>query len=353
MNKNIENKTKHTNKKKALLIALACLAGIGVAGAGFLGGYTYANKKAEGTAQLTEEQTSTELFQSKGVAVKAAFNPLTTNGDTYGSYVVTYTVNPVIYTDEIMAKIEYEDGTEISTAVATLAFDSNAAKATVHFKGAFTKRIFLTLYAKSNPDVNAVLHFDFRERITVTLPDSINLKEGSVPTITPNIQSTGGTVAVDKTVKNVSYKWNASFVQWVKDKGIERSMSYYNGCKNDAEWCEDITALTAAEPTGLTDATASSFFTNKFNPQTWLASISDTTTFRVKWYDYDDYETKNQTFTIAQYSRSSFVTEFDGSKPIFDYSCTINGKSYSKSFGLKLDAIAVSSITLNGSDYTV
>lgn len=349
----MKNKPNRFNKKKALIIALTCLAGIGVAGAGFLGGYAYANKKAEGTNQVVEEQTTTELIQSKGVAVKAAFNPATKNGDTYGSYDITYTVNPVIYTDEIMAKIEYEDGTEISSAVATLSFDANAAKATVHFKGVFTKRIFLTLYAKSNPDVNAVLHFDFRERITVTLPDSLILKEGVVPTITPNIQTTGGTVAVDKTVKNVSYKWNAGFVQWVKDKGIERSTSYYNSCKNDAEWCEDITALTAADPVGLTDATAASFFATKFNPQSWLSSIGDTTTFRVKWYDYDDYETKNQTFTIAQYSRSSFVSEFDGTKPIFDYSCTVNGKNYSKSFGLKLEAIAVSSIAINGSDYTV
>lgn len=349
----MKNRPNRFNKKKALIIALTCLAGIGVAGAGFLGGYAYANKKAEGTNQVVEEQTTTELIQSKGVAVKAAFNPATKNGDTYGSYDITYTVNPVIYTDEIMAKIEYEDGTEISSAVATLGFDANAAKATVHFKGVFTKRIFLTLYAKSNPDINAVLHFDFRERITVALPDSINLKEGVVPTITPNIQTTGGTVAVDKTVKNVSYKWNAGFVQWVKDKGIERSTSYYNSCKNDAEWCEDITVLTAADPVGLTDATAASFFATKFNPQSWLSSISDTTTFRVKWYDYDDYETKNQTFTIAQYSRSSFVSEFDGTKPIFDYSCTVNGKNYSKSFGLKLDAIAVSSIAINGSDYTV
>jgi hypothetical protein len=347
------NNKKKTKKFNKLFIVAAVLAGLIALGGAFFGGVVVGNNQSANAQKQAEEQTTAEIIQSKGVSVKAAFNPATNNGDTYGSYVVTYTVNPVIYTDEIMAKIEYEDGMEISSAVATLNFDSNSAKATVHFKGVFTKRIFLTLYAKSNPDVNAVIHFDFRERITVTLPDAIDLKEGSIPTLTPDIQTTGGTVNVDKTVKNVSYKWNDSFVQWVKDKGIERSTSYYNACKNDAEWCEDITALTAADPGGLTDATATSFFTTKFDPQTWLSSISDTSTFRVKWYDSDEYETKNQTFTIAQYSRSSFVAEFDGTKPIFDYSCTVNGKSYSKSFGLKLNAISVSSITLNGSDYIV
>jgi hypothetical protein len=38
--------------------------------------------------------------------------------------------------------------------------------------------------------------------------------------------------------------------------------------------------------------------------------------------------------------------------PVFDWSCTINGKTYSKSFGLTLSAIAVTGITADTTGYT-
>jgi hypothetical protein len=68
------------------------------------------------------------------------------------------------------------------------------------------------------PDRQGEIVFDFTERISVTIPDSIAISDGKVPAITPTVTTTGGTKTVDKSVKNQTYAWNANFVSWVKAK---------------------------------------------------------------------------------------------------------------------------------------
>ena len=55
---------------------------------------------------------------------------------------------------------------------------------------------------------------------------------------------------------------------------------------------------------------------------------------------------------LGSATRADFLAEFDGAHPIFDWSCSINGKSYSKSFGLTLGAIPVQSISAGETSVT-
>jgi hypothetical protein len=203
----------HIQIKKPIKIAIICLAALIAAGA-VAGASYWAGLKNGAQAQTC--QTCPTTVSEKGVAVKCAYKA--NAADAYGSYEITYTVTPAIYTDQIMAKLAYSDGSEVPDTVATLDHDVSGQKATVHCKAAFTKQVVATIYAASAPTVKAEITFDFTERISVTIPDSIAISDGKVPAITPTVTTTGGTKTVDKSVKNQTYAWNANFISWVKAK---------------------------------------------------------------------------------------------------------------------------------------
>jgi hypothetical protein len=143
----------HIQIKKPIKIAIICLAALIAAGA-VAGASYWAGLKNGAQAQTC--QTCPATISESGVAVKCAYKA--NAADAYGSYEITYTVTPAIYTDEIAVKLAYSDGSEVPSTVATLDHDVSAQKATVHCKAAFTKQVVATIYAASTPTVKADHH---------------------------------------------------------------------------------------------------------------------------------------------------------------------------------------------------
>jgi hypothetical protein len=209
----------HIQIKKPIKIAIICLAALIAAGA-VAGASYWAGLKNGAQAQTC--QTCPTTVSEKGVAVKCAYKA--NAADAYGSYEITYTVTPAIYTDQIMAKLAYSDGSEVPDTVATLDHDVSAQKATVHCKAAFTKQVVATIYAASAPTVKARSCSTSPRRSPSRSRTRSRSPTAKVPAITPTVTTTGGTKTVDKSVKNQTYAWNANFVSWVKakDQGAHR-----------------------------------------------------------------------------------------------------------------------------------
>jgi len=328
-------------KAVLLVLASAILAGA-------IGGISYYAGLRKGQSEDSTCQTCPTTVSESGVAVKCAYKA--NAADAYGSYEITYTVTPAIYTDQIMAKLGYSGGTDVPASVATLDHDVAGQKVTIHCKSVFTQQIVVTIYAASNTNVKATIAFDFTEKLTVTLPDSIAISEGQVPSITPSISTTGGTKEADKTPRNVNYKWNSSFIDWVKSQTNAEIV-----VEEDANAAtQTFGNSTIGDLVGLSDADATRFFQTGFSANSFLTSKG--CNYSYEWIDSDDdsgiYSTYENIWYLGSATHAAFLAEFDGTKPVFDWSCTINGKSYSKSFGLTLEAIPVTGITADTTGYS-
>ena len=339
-------------KNKKLLLALEIgVVSLGVLGTCALSGYVgyCIGTKQVSKANETDKGINAEVNEN-GINVKMVYNAATTE-DTYGSYTITYTVTPEVYTDEIKTKLTFADGSEVDSSILSIDHDTMNRKVTVHCKKVFTSNVTLTLYAESNSNVKATMTFDFREKLTVDLPDSITLNEGEIPSIAPTITSTGGTLSVDKTVKDVTYKWNSEFLTWVTNQTKKKYSTYKSEMSNVMMFEGD---MTLGDYVGLNDSDCSSFFSTKFNAQSFLASKGCKYSW-VEAYSDDDsddpWSTCNGTFYLGSAGKTDFLTEFNGTNPIIDYACKVNGVTYSKSFGLNISAINVTGISLSNTSY--
>ena len=238
----------------------------------------------------------------------------------------------------------------VENGVVTLEHDTIKHEVKVNCLKAFAKKIVLTLYADSNPNVKGTMTFDFRERINVILPDSINLVEGQVPTVNPRVDTTGGTVTVDKNVTDVTYSWNPDFLAWVKEKSMKELNDYMT--ENQANMSFQGETFTGFVGLGAEDATG--FFKKAFKANEFLTTKGGKYTWEEAYSDDDSEDPWSQcssTWYLGSAAKTDFTSEFDGTKPVFDWTCKVNGVSYAKSFGLTLSSINVTSIALSGSNY--
>lgn len=346
---NMPYKRKMNKTLKVLLITLASATICGaIGGISYYAGYVNGANTIETSTDNDMEIINSGVVEN-GVSIKCAFKA--NSGDAYGAYEITYTVTPSIYTDEIKAELSYSDKTSVPEDICSVTMDTINSKVTVHCKAAFTKQITLRLYAASNESVEAKMTFDFTEKITVDIPSFIDIVEGQIPTITPVVSTTGGTKLVDKEVKNVTYSWNSGFTDWVKlqaknqitklEKEGIANHSYQN------ELVGDLVGFTA------TDAT--NFFSTKFYTNDFLTSKGCKWSFEEMWSDddcEDPWSLCSGTWYIGSASKTDFMSKFDGNTSIIDWTCSVNGRTYSKSFGLSLDAIAITGISVNSSGYT-
>lgn len=339
-------KRNNTGKKalKIALIGIAALLGLGAAACGgFVAGVNYQQTQKEDENKIDVD------IKENGISLKMAYKAATTE-DPYGSYELTYSVTPAIYTDEIKATLFYEDGSSVDSSILSLEHNPNTMKIIVHCKKAFIKKVILKVYAQSNATVNATMTFDFREKISVDLPSAVSLKEGEIPSISPAINTTGGTVAVDKTVNNVSCKWNTSFLDWVK----KQTQKYYETYKSENSFNMDFQDMTLGGFVGLSDSDCATFFSTKFNAYSFLSTKGCDYSWKEMYTDDDSddpWSDCSGTFYLGKANKQDFLNEFNGNSPIIDYSCTINGQNYSKSFGLNISAISVSKISLDSASW--
>lgn len=330
-------------KRKAPYIVLGALAIIAGLGCAFYGGYTLGKN-----AKAADNGGEIVAIKDNQVAIKCAYNAK--SGAEYGTYNLTYSVTPTIYTDQIVAKIAYQDGTNVENGIVTLEHDTIKHEVKVNCLKAFAKKIVLTLCADSNPNVKGTMTFDFRERINVILPVSIDLVEGKVPTVSPKVDTTGGTVTVDKNVTDVTYSWNPDFLAWVKEKSMKELNDYMT--ENQANMSFQDETFTGFVGLGAEDATG--FFKKAFKANEFLTTKGGKYTWEEAYSDDDSDNPWSQcssTWYLGSAAKADFASEFDGTKPVFDWTCKVNGVSYAKSFGLTLSSINVTSIALSGSNY--
>lgn len=294
-------------KRKAPYIVLGALAIIAGLGCAFYGGYTLGKN-----AKAADNGGEIVAIKDNQVAIKCAYN----------------------------AKTAYQDGTNVENGIVTLEHDTIKHEVKVNCLKAFAKKIVLTLYADSNPNVKGTMTFDFRERINVILPDSINLVEGQVPTVNPRVDTTGGTVTVDKNVTDVTYSWNPDFLAWVKEKSMKELNDYMT--ENQANMSFQGETFTGFVGLGAEDATG--FFKKAFKANEFLTTKGGKYTWEEAYSDDDSEDPWSQcssTWYLGSAAKADFTSEFDGTKPVFDWTCKVNGVSYAKSFGLTLSSINV------------
>ena len=136
---------------------------------------------------------------------------------------------------------------------------------------------------------------------------------------------------------------------------------------NEPSWYNDYNCSTmtgTCRIVGLENADLQKWFTStKFTTDAFVRSIYYEVEY---WYEVDDeitigsttipegYETEHyyEKYYINDMNSLYFNECFDGSTRIIDYSCQVNGETYSSSFGLSLSQISVTSLTSSLGNYT-
>ena len=325
---------------KPLLFVLSVLT-IGSA----VGGYFVYDKVVKGKNEAPNVQADIE--EGSNFRVKYSFNAST---DKYGSYEITYKVEPNVYTDQILAKISYIDDTDVDENIISIVHLQTDKKVIVHCKDVFTKQVKVTLYAETNPEVNCMIKFDFVEKLKVSLPEVIDVVQGETPKINVTVDTTGGTKEADKIVRNETYAWNQDFVDWCMAQGQAFLDSEVNEMKKNCE----VRNASLGETFGLTPAVCLYLFQASFNATSFLSNIGVNFSYEYRYSDDDDpeYSIVNSKWCLKDISYDAFRQEFNGENKIIDYTCSVNRETYASSLGLRMEKIPVSKIIPDTTSFT-
>ena len=124
----------------------------------------------------------------------------------YGAQMFTYSVYPERFADKIEYSLKYTDGSDVANNILTIVHNEVDKKITIECNNVFTKSINFKLFSSFNNNVNATIKLDFLEKIT--LDSNFVQNEGKSLSISPIVNSTGGSISVDKTITNEKYSWN-------------------------------------------------------------------------------------------------------------------------------------------------
>ena len=356
---------KRKNNKTGAIIALT-ISALLLVGTGTLAYLTkgfqdWSFKQAE---VVESDNLGTSLKSENGISLKVK----KTQSDTgYGSQIIQYTINPEFHTDNVKYKINYNDGTAVADDVLKIVQDTTNNQITITCNKVFTKKIVLTIYAESNANVKAEVTIDFIEKITPTF--NLQATDGQPLKVINNIDSTGGTITVDKTVKEESFTFNAEFLTKAKNYLKEDSYTYlqnnkYLGSNGTEEYyfpeglwgqessietyynsCTFELSLDSINPGTITAYSIDSFLSKIYlNIGFTYVDMND----NASGADVMSYE-HSLTYKgeIQMLSSTHFNELFNGTTNVFDYSCKINNQAYNKSFGLSIDEVNISSISAN------
>ena len=279
----------------------------------------------------------------------------------YGTQEITYTVTPSFYAGQIIYKLNYLNDAPLEEDILSILHDVENNKLTITCLKPFLKQIILTLYAETNESVFATLKIDFIERLT---PSYSLLAEDNKPLkVNTTVNTTGGSIEVDKTVKNEKLIFNKGFI--TKANNYLRLDSYnienyesnaymvkqkatkYKSTSGKSLYEQETTlvssTLSTLDPESFTDFTYESFIysiTAKLNIKCFnlagMRGVSENQT------DAFNYTMKLKNITSAHLNEL-----FNGTNPVFDYSCSINGTSYSTSLPLKLGNVQAKDISMS------
>lgn len=279
----------------------------------------------------------------------------------YGTTEFTYSISPNNTNAKITYKLQYSDGSNVADDILTINHYDASQRFVVKCNKAFTKQIHLIIYPINQEDVSAIVKFDFKEKLSVT--SSLVQNEGSLLDVNTLVDTTGGSVTVNKNVTNETITWNNDFVQYISNYLRDMDHQY----SNEPDWynsnnCSIMTGIN--QIVGLTDADLNKWFTtNTFSADEFVKSIYYEVEY---WYEVDD-EISTGTTTIPEgfctehYYEKYYINDmnslyfndvFDGSMDIIDYSCVVDGQTYLTSLGMVLSQIEVSSISTSTESFT-
>lgn len=257
----------------------------------------------------------------------------------YGRKTIHYTTNPKLNTDEVNYSLKYADDSEIEDDIFSVSFMPTENYITITCLKPFLKQVVLSIYAKSNENIKASITIDFLEKIT--LSPELEVKDNSPLSINSNLTSTGGSITVNKTIKNESISFCESFVNTIKSKLKERFEAIHYSNPQTTTYDEISAKFVGLEQTSCDQLFSSNFTYGEFIESiyyeveyTWIESDSD----------YDEYV--HAYFYISELLQEDFFSIFDGETAIFSYSCEVNNQTYTKQLGLLIGAINITNISI-------
>ena len=257
----------------------------------------------------------------------------------YGRKTIHYTINPKLNTDEVNYSLKYADDSEIEDDIFSVSFMPTENYITITCLKPFLKQVVLSIYAKSNENIKASITIDFLEKIT--LSPELEVKDNSPLSINSNLTSTGGSITINKTIKNESISFCESFVNTIKSKLKERFEAIHYSNPQTTTYDEISAKFVGLEQTSCDKLFSSNFTYGEFIESiyyeveyTWIESDSD----------YDEYV--HAYFYISELLQEDFFSIFDGETAIFSYSCEVNNQTYTKQLGLLIGAINITNISI-------
>ena len=279
----------------------------------------------------------------------------------YGTQEITYTVTPSFYAGQIIYKLNYLNDAPLEEDILSILHDVENNKLTITCLKPFLKQIILTLYAETNESVFATLKIDFIERLT---PSYSLLAEDNKPLkVNTTVNTTGGSIEVDKTVKNEKLIFNKGFITKANNYlrldsynienyesnayTVKQKATKYKSTSGKSLYEQETTlvssTLSTLDPESFTDFTYESFIysiTAKLNIKCFnLAGMRGVSENQTDAFNY--------TMKLKNITSAHLNDLFNGTNPVFDYSCSINGTSYSTSLPLKLGNVQAKDISMS------
>ena len=384
-----------TNMKSIIAVALASAILIGgTASIGYFSkGFKDWNVKNWFTTNdhVTSDNLATQLKVENGIKLKVKNLANDNEQTTLGTQIIKYTVDPDFYTEKVLYKIAYSDSSNVEEGILKIVHNDASCEVIVTCLKVFTKQIVLTLYAENHANVNASINIDFVEKLTPSF--TLQAETGKPLGVNANVASTGGTITADKTVKNQKLVFNADFITKATNYILEDALyinTYGYVKSNDGTssnpdlvfdtyeeaktaGAKDITTYSKATKLKNADvetwkqyASINSYlpFTNfdyttisNYSVDTFVKSLS--ASIKINLYDYEMYDDSGNgvwsdsnanrhflyTMSLYKIKADHFKELFNGETTVFDYSCTINNKQYTSTFGLHLDEVNINGIT--------
>lgn len=292
-----------------------------------------------------------------GVQVKLA--TIVESEAKYGAQKFTYSVYPELYTGTIEFDTCYEDGSEVEEGILTITHDKDNYEIIVECNEVFTKKIKLKLYSSVNEEVNATITLDFLEKLSVD--STLSLTEGSNMKFNSVVNTTGGTIEVDKTISNETAQWNSDFVIELKDyirenvarfSTDEEMLNYYSEIytSRGTSWKFNNVFEFYVEGYLLGSYSDGNFSINSSNLENCIIALkSNTYKFNLATFLDSCRIQMSATYSGSTGLRNEFIrfdliesdTLENDMDELFtnciDYSCVVNETTYSKQFSLEFD----------------
>lgn len=386
-----------TNMKSIIAVALASAILIGgTASIGYFSkGFKDWNVKNWFTTNdhVKSDNLATQLRVENGIKLKVKNLANDNEQTTLGTQIIKYIVDPDFYTEKVLYKIAYSDSSNVEEGILKIVHNDASCEVIVTCLKVFTKQIVLTLYAENHANVNASINIDFVEKLTPTF--TLQAETGKPLGVNANVASTGGTISADKTVKNQKLVFNADFITKATNYILEDAL-YINtygyvkqneGGSSDPDLVFDTyeeakaagakSMETYSKATQLKNADVETWkqyakinsylpFTNfdyttisKFSVDSFVKSLS--VSIKINLFDYIMYDDNGNgvwgdsnakryflyTMSLYKIKADHFKELFNGETTVFDYSCTINNKQYTSTFGLHLDEVNINGISVD------